>query len=92
MLALARTQALLAVAWDAKALLATAGAEGQVRLWDAGGRNRGTMRPAREWLYGLAFDADGRLLFTGDWQGRARVFDARARRQLVTFVPSRPAP
>jgi len=84
----ASAQAVLAVAWHPEDLLATAGAEGQVRLWTSKGQPRGAMPPAKDWLYGLGFASTGQLLFSGDWQGRVRVLDVRRRQQLAELVPS----
>ena len=84
----ASARGVLAVAWHPKDLLATGGADGQVRLWHVSGRPRGQMPANREWVYGLAFDATGQRLFTGDWQGHARVLDVRRRRRIADFVPS----
>jgi hypothetical protein len=84
------SRALLGVAWSGQGLLATVGAEGRPRLWDANGRPRAVLPAKREWLYAVGFDPKGQLLFTGDWQGRARVFDVRRRRQVAELVPTRP--
>lgn len=85
----ASSGAVLAVAWSPQGLLATAGAEGRTRLWNADGQPRGNLPPNAEWIYAVGFDAKSQLLFTGDWQGRARVFDVRRRRQLQELVPTK---
>ncbi|MEE9128175.1 MAG: c-type cytochrome domain-containing protein, partial [Planctomycetota bacterium] len=84
----ASAQAVLALAFGPKDLLASSGADGQVRTWDLAGRPRGALPANGDWVYALGFEARGQLLFTGDWQGRARVLDVRRRRRIASFVPS----
>lgn len=64
----------LAVALGPDETLATCGSDGRIKLYTAQGRERGTSPVLGEWLYSVAFGADGKTVFAGDWQGRTHRF------------------
>ena len=69
--------------------MATAGSDGVVRIWDAGGRGGPrTIRVADEapdWIQ-VHFSGDGRRLVTAGDDGVVRVFDARGGPPLEEFT------
>lgn len=64
----------LAVALGPDDALATCGSDGRIKLFTVQGRERGTSPVLGEWLYSVAFGADGKTVFAGDWQGRTHRF------------------
>lgn len=65
--------------------LFSAGAEGIVRIIDAESDEVQQQWKAHDdWIYAMALSPDGKLLATGDWAGRVRMWDVTARvaRQL----------
>jgi WD40 repeat protein/transcriptional regulator with XRE-family HTH domain len=72
-------------------LLASADADGTVRLWDpATGRAVGTPLHAstRYGVYGVAFSPDGKLLASADGDGTVRLWNAATRRAVATLHAS----
>ncbi len=67
----------LAVAVGPEDAVATCGSDGRIRLFSAQGAERGASAPMGEWLYSVAFGADGKTVFAGDWQGRTHRFVAK---------------
>ena len=69
-------------------LLAAAGPEGQVQLWDVAGRRvvREIALPDDCFVCALAFSADGRFLATADDESFVRLYDAAAGRELARMV------
>ena len=58
-------------------LLASAGDDGTVRLWDpAVGQPAGTLKGHDDWVSGVAFSPDGRLLASAGDDGTVRLWDA----------------
>ena len=58
------------IAWSSKGLIATGGPKyGLIQIWDAKtlAKLRVLEPPGKQWLGGLAFAPDGRLLSWGDW-------------------------
>ena len=62
---------------DGRTLLATGGEDAAVRLWDPTARALSPVADTST-LYALAAAPDGALLATGDYQGRAQLWDARS--------------
>ncbi len=64
-------------------LLATAGADGQVRLWDGATRQEvASLGGHAGTVYGVAFSPDGRRLASGGRDGSVRLWDVATRRLL----------
>jgi hypothetical protein len=67
-------------------LLASAGDDGAVRLWDpATGRAAATLEGHTGAVYGVAFSADGRLLASGGIDGTVRLWDPATGRAAATL-------
>ncbi len=67
-------------------ILATAGLDGAVRLWDtASGKLTRTIKAHAGPVWGLAFAPDGRSVFTGGADARAAQWDAGSGRNLRNF-------
>lgn len=64
----------LAVALGPDDSVATCGSDGRIKLFTGQGRDQGTSPVLGEWLYSVAFGADGKTVFAGDWQGRTHRF------------------
>jgi WD40 repeat protein len=70
-------------------LIASAGSDGAVKLWDAPSRRevaslQGHTRPVAS----AAFSPDGRVLATASWDRRVKLWDVASRRELVpAFAP-----
>jgi WD40 repeat protein len=69
-------------------LLAAAGPEGQVQLWDVAGRRvvREIVLPEDCSVCAVAFSADGRFLATADNESVVRLYDAAAGRELARMI------
>jgi WD40 repeat protein len=68
-------------------LLATASADGTVRLWDAWtGELRNVLAGHEGWVQGVAFSPDGQRLATSSWDRTARVWEASSGRELFTLA------
>ncbi len=63
----------LAVKWSSANLLASMGQNGEVRLWQTGGKDTGKRSRVNDWVYALGFDQKSETLFFGDWRGRIHV-------------------
>ena len=71
-------------------LLATAGADRTVRLWDgATGRPLRTLIDADDLLYGVAFSPDSKLLAAGGGDGLTRVWDAQTGALQLVLIQKR---
>ncbi|MFO0796289.1 MAG: sigma-70 family RNA polymerase sigma factor [Gemmataceae bacterium] len=66
-------------------LLAAAGYDGDVRVWDAAGRLLHTLTGHGGAARAVAFSPDGALLATGGEDGRVRVWDAKTGRAVRTL-------
>jgi WD40 repeat protein/tRNA A-37 threonylcarbamoyl transferase component Bud32 len=67
-------------------ILATAGKDGAVRLWDpATGRQRRTLRGHTAEVFAIAFAPDGRTLASGGREGAVRLWDAASGDELATL-------
>jgi WD40 repeat protein len=66
--------------------IATAGADGTVRIWDATtGAEIQTLRGHRNWVCGVAFSPDSRFVASAGWDGVARLWDAASGEELATY-------
>jgi WD40 repeat protein len=67
--------------------LATAGSDGQVRIWDAvTGRELLTLAADEESVASVAFSPDGNRLAAGTDEGTVRVWDARNGKELLVLL------
>jgi WD40 repeat protein/transcriptional regulator with XRE-family HTH domain len=70
-------------------LLASADADGTVRLWNLAGRAVKTLHAsAQHGVYGVAFSPDGRLLATADGDGTVRLWNPATGRLIKTLHAS----
>jgi WD domain, G-beta repeat len=68
-------------------LLASAGADGAVRLWDPRtGRQQATLTGHTGWVRAVAFSPDGSLLASAGADGAVRLWDSRTGRQQATLT------
>src|SRR5262245_27676408 len=68
------------------ALLASAGADGSVRLWQAdSGKQRATLQGAKGPVAGIAFFPDGKTLLTVSEDGTLQLWDVATGKQLVSL-------
>jgi dipeptidyl aminopeptidase/acylaminoacyl peptidase len=66
--------------------LATAAADGAVRVFDvAGGNEQLTITSHSDWVFAVAFNADGSKLATASRDKTAKVFDAKTGELLITY-------
>jgi len=68
-------------------VLATAGFDGTIKLWDAAtGRLRTTWTEHTGVVYDLAFSPDGRHLASASWDGTARIWDVARDLTVMTLA------
>jgi WD40 repeat protein len=66
----------------------SAGTEGSVRVIDADSDELlKSWKASSGWIYSLALSPDGRVLATGDWDGRVRRWEAATGRELTAVAP-----
>ncbi len=67
--------------------VATAGADGTVRIWNLGlQRQVGVIKASEDKVYSVKFSADGAYLITASRDKTARVFNATTRQEVCRFV------
>lgn len=60
--------------WHPTGVLATAGRDGRVKLWDAKGKLTAEFGPADDAVLKVGLTADAKTVVSGDWSGAARVW------------------
>jgi WD40 repeat protein len=65
--------------------VATAGADGTARVWDAAGREELALRGHTGMVTGVAFSPDGRRVATAGADGTARLWDAVTDREALAL-------
>ncbi len=67
--------------------VATAGADGTVRIWNLGlQRQVGVIKASEDKVYSVRFSADGTYLITASRDKTARVFNATTREEVCRFI------
>jgi WD40 repeat protein len=67
-------------------VLATAGADGNVRLWTEDGRKLiSTLRGHKDAIICIRFSPDGKTLATGIWDGTAKLWDVSSGREMAVL-------
>lgn len=80
-----------AVATTADGRVASCGSDGRIAVHDRAGKAVGKSAAAGEWLYAVAFGADGGTVWAGDWQGRLHRYEVGARGAMPVTTPLRAA-
>ncbi|MCA8976398.1 MAG: hypothetical protein KDC98_16890 [Planctomycetes bacterium] len=77
----------LCLTFSSPTRLLTSGADGRILHWQTNGRLEPELPRIDEWVYGIAASADGKRVFTVDWQGRLSAIDSPARKLLGQATP-----
>ncbi|MBL8724483.1 MAG: hypothetical protein JNK49_10580 [Planctomycetes bacterium] len=83
-------QQALAACFGPEGGVASCGSDGVIATFSATGAPGPRSSPVGEWLYAVAFGADDKVVFAGDWQGRVHRFDT-ASKALAASVLLAPA-
>ena len=62
------------IAFHPTGILATAGRDGRVRVWDQAGKSLGALGPAADAVLKVQFSPDAKTLLTGDWVGDVKAW------------------
>ena len=77
----------LSVAFRLDELLASAGNDGTVRLWDVAGKREITrLEGHKATVWSVSFSLDGTRVLTGSWGNTARLWDAATGRAVATLA------
>jgi WD40 repeat protein len=66
----------LDIAFHSTGVIATAGRDSRVKMWDAKGKSLADIGPASDVVLKNAISADAKTVVTGDWSGEVRVWPA----------------
>lgn len=75
----------LTVEFGANGLIASAGRDNKVRLWDIEGKPQGESEAMPDMVMDAVFNHDASRVIAGDWSGACKVFDAKTGKTVGTL-------
>ena len=78
----AHTSACLSIECSTDGRLVTSGADGQIRIWDANGKNLRDLPHQDDWAYRAVFSPDAKSVIAGTFSGAIAFFDAATGKAL----------
>jgi WD40 repeat protein len=68
-------------------LLATAGVDRTIKLWNAEGKEQATLSGHKDWVTSVAFSADGTQLISGSYDRTAKIWDVGQKKEVTSIGP-----
>ena len=68
-------------------LLATAGVDRTIKLWNAEGKEQGTLAGHKDWITSVAFSSDGTQLISGSYDRTAKIWDVAQKKEIASIGP-----
>jgi WD40 repeat protein len=79
--------AVWSVAWGSNDLLATAGADRKIKLWNAEGKEQATLEGHKDWVSDVAFAPDGATLASASHDRTVRLWDVKEKKETGMLGP-----
>jgi len=80
----------LAIAFAPNGNIATVGRDKTAKIWQGDGKALRTIAASDDIVLSVAFSHDSKRIFTGDWHGNIKVWDAENGAEVATIDPNPP--
>ncbi len=80
----------LALAYAPNGNIATVGRDNTAKIWQGDGKAIRTIKASDDIVLSVAFSQDSKRIFTGDWHGNIKVWDAENGAEVATIDPNPP--
>lgn len=81
------TDAVWTIAISSNGVVATAGADRKIKLWNLEGAEQATLEGHKDWVSSVAFSMDGSMLASASHDKSLRVWSVPARKEIATLGP-----
>jgi WD40 repeat protein len=81
------TDAVWTIAFSSAGLVATAGADRKIKLWNLDGAEQATLEGHRDWVSSVAFSGDGSMLASASHDKTLRIWNVAQRKEIASLGP-----